>query len=208
MILWGKDHQARAEALAAAYGEQAMAEASLARSNKGIQPVVCVDATLTVWGHGGATKFSDMLDVEFGVLIQNWKKQNPSLKTVELVTCDAQHNIIPLAGYAMRVAKYVDRDYKDIVIKALPVGQHSDDRSVLWANAVTSTFCYLTAPSQVTFDSANQRVQVLDPICGGNLNEVAAEMAKERTSFPPNNFTVSGGNLGSLRASLAVIKTA
>ena len=209
MILWGNEHQARGEALAAICGEQSKAVSQLAQSNRGIEPLNSTDATLTVWGHGDAEKFSEMLDVQFGLLIKAWKKQNSSLKIVELVTCDAQHNTKPLAGYATRVAKFVECDYKDITIKSLPVGQSSDDRSILWANANTSTFCYLTGPSQSTFDYANQRLQALErtPTCNYDLGKVAAEMAKERELSAPKNFTVNGGSLKMLRASLNVIKT-
>lgn len=206
MILWGAEHKSKAEALASAYGEQSAAVASLARSNEGIQPLASADATLTVWGHGDATLFSEMLDVEFGVLIKNWKLRNSNLKTVELVTCDAQHNSVPLAGYATRVAKFVQDTYKDIAIKALPIGQHKDDRSILWANAGTGTFCYITAPSQQTFDHANQRLLALDALNGHDLALVAGTMAKERTLSSPNNFTVNGGSLNVLRDTLSTIK--
>lgn len=207
MILWGSEHKERAEALAAAYGEQSAAVANLARSNEGIVPLASTDETLTVWGHGNATHFSEMLDVEFGVLVKAWKKKNPKLKTVELVTCDAQHNVYPLAGFAKRVMQYVKASYSDITFKALPVGQHTDDRSILWASSGTSTFCYITAPSDVTFDHANLRLQLLAPGCDNKLGQVATAMAKERTLSSPNNFTVNGGDLNVLRASLATVKT-
>lgn len=207
MILYGNEHKDRAEALAAVVNEEVKAVASLARSSDGIVPVTSGDATLTVWGHGDATHFSEMLDVEFGVLIKAWKKKNPSLKSVELVTCDAQHQMVPLAGYAKRVAKFVEESYKDITIKALPIGQHPDDQSILWASAGTRTFCYITAPSQETFDHANQRLQTLGPTYNYNLVEVGNAMAKERELATPNNFTVNYGNFDLLRASLNVIKS-
>ncbi len=207
MILYGNDHKDRAEALAVVLHEESKAVASLARSSDGIVPIVSGDAILTVWGHSGdATKFAEMLDVEFGVLIQAWKKKNPSLKSVELITCDAQHNMVPLAGYAKRVAKFVEEKYKDIAIKALPVGQHPDDQSILWANAGTRTYCYITAPSQATFDHANQRLQTLDPTYHHDLSEVGDAMAKERGSSTPNNFTVNFGSFNNLRATLNVVK--
>jgi hypothetical protein len=204
MILWGKEHQARAEALAIEYNEKAMAEARLARSNSGIQPVTCADLTLSIWGHGNEIMLAGMLDVELGVLIQNWKRKNPSLKTVELITCNAQHNSQPLSGYAKRVAKFVERNYKDITIKALPAGQFTDDYSILWANANTKTFCYITAPSKETFDFANKRLQALEPVCHNDLVKAGQQMAKERGT-PPHNYTVNYGCLNVLRASLATV---
>ncbi|MDJ0716832.1 MAG: hypothetical protein QNJ54_21895 [Prochloraceae cyanobacterium] len=208
MILWGKEHQARAQALAEICGEQSMALANLPQTKEGIQPLKSKDATLTVWGHGNANKFCEMYDSEFGVIIKAWKKQNQSLKTVELVTCDAQHNIKSyLAGYASRVAKFVQQDYKDVTIKALPVGQHSEDKSILWASADTSTFCYLTAPSEETFNNAKNLFEKLRGNYSDDFSLVAQAMLTQRKSSPPNNFTVNGGLLESLRGCLAVIKT-
>jgi hypothetical protein len=207
MILWGNEHKDRAEALAAVCREQASAVANLPRSNQGIEPLTSGDATLSVWGHGDAEHFSEMIDVEFGALICAWKKKNASLKTVELITCDAQHNTVPLSGYAKRVAKFVQRTYSDITIKALPVGIHTDDRSILWASAGTATFCYLTGPDQTTFDHANRRLQELAPTNANDLTKVGTAMAKERTLSSPNNFTVSYGAFSGLRASLATVKT-
>jgi len=205
MILWGDQHKDRGVALAAAYHEQSSAVASLPRGSDGISPLASADATLTVWGHGDATTFSEMLEVEFGVLLRSWKKKNPALKTVEIVTCDARHNSDHLSGYAARVAQFVHEVYKDVVVKALPVGQHRDDRSILWANAGTTTFCYITAPSEATFNHANQVLQGLDPTCGHDLGKVAQEMAKTR-GRPPNDFTVMGGNLNILRNYLGVVR--
>lgn len=205
MILWGQEHKDRAQALAAACHENAADIGSLPRSKDGIAPLACADATLSIWGHGDATHFSEMLDVECGLLISNWKKKNVNLTTVELITCDAQHNVTPLAGYARRVQAFVNDQKAFVKIKALPAGQYADDRSILWANAGTATFCYLTAPSQAAFDRANQRLQALEATKGHDLALTAAELVKERTSTPPGNFTVNGGTFNVLRASLVGI---
>lgn len=207
MILWGSEHEGRAKALATAVHEQAADLDSLPRGSGGIQAIKNGDATLTIWGHGDETTLAELMDVELGALIQAWRALNPSLKTVELVTCNAQHNQNPLAGYATRVAKFVERKYKDIAVKALPKGQHPDDFSILWASERTATFCYLTAPSQATFDHANQRLGQLAGTQGSNLANTAASLAKERTLAAPNNFTVVGAGLDKLRPTLSVIKT-
>ncbi|WP_256079638.1 hypothetical protein [Massilia sp. YIM B04103] len=208
MILWGKEHRARGEALAAACGETAREAASLEYLSDGIQPVRCSDSTLSIWGHGDAISLAEMLDVELGKLIHSWRKLNPELHTVELVTCDAQHNQQPLAGYARRVASFVEREYQDVTIKALPRGQHSDDYSVLWAsNATRVTFCYITAPSKATLAHASARMKALAPGKQYDLSLVAAEMAKERTLVEPTNFSVlAGADLSSLRNMLGVVR--
>lgn len=92
MILWGKDHDARAQALAHACGEQAQAPATLGRGPRGMTPVTCSGAILTVWGHGAADSCAEMSQLDFGLLIHNWKKLKGTLKQVEIITCDARHN--------------------------------------------------------------------------------------------------------------------
>lgn len=210
MILWGNEHKARGEALAAACGENAFEVANLARSNEGIQPVRCGDGTLTIWGHGNETSLAEMLDVELGALIHAWRAMNPALRTVELVTCNAQHNQEPLAGYARRVAAFVERKYKDVTIKALPRGQHADDHSILWAtNGNPVTFCYITAPSARTLTYASDLMKSLERAKNYDLALVAAEMAKARRLVEPNNYSVlAGPDLSMLRAMLGVVRPA
>lgn len=205
MIIWGKDHEKRAVALAKAYGEGAMDLATLKQESEELSAVSCADATLTVWGHGNAATFCKMSNAEFGQFIKNWKELNPGLKCVEIVTCDARHNDDPFAGYAASVTRFVHESYKDIVIKALPLGQHRNDCSILWANATTATFCYITAPSKATLLHANQRLKELDSGHDGDLNKVAQEMAKER-SHAPNDFSVNAGYFKHLRHCLVAIK--
>lgn len=207
MIFWGKEHEARARALATACNETAADIAGLPVSNEGVQVPVCADATLTIWGHGTATTLAELLDVQMGLLIQSWRARNSALKTVELVTCDAQHNQNPLAGYATRVAKFVNRKYSDVVVKALPKGQNTDDYSILWASPNPPAFCYITAPSQTTFDRANQLFKTLESQKNYDLGAVSTDMAKARTLAEPNNFTVMSSTLGHLRPMLVSIKT-
>lgn len=205
MILWGNEHQARAQALAAAYHENAAALSGLSVSNEGVQAPTSADATLSIWGHGGAERFAELLDVECARLICNWKAKNPQLATVELITCDAQHHLVPLAGFAKRVAAFIADKKLAVTIKALPVGQHSDDRSVLAANAGTATFCYITAPSQTTFDHALQRFMTIEGANGHDCSLAAQTLSTERTLGEPNNFTVMGGPFRNLRAFLVTV---
>lgn len=207
MILWGKEHRARAQALAKAVGESAYDLDQLPRSSEGIGALSCTDATLTIWGHGGPESFCDLIDIECAVLIKNWKKANSELKTVEFVTCDAQHNIQPMVGYARRVAAAVQDTYSDIVCKAMPIGPSSDDRSILCAATGTDSYCYITAPSETTFNNARLILENLftDATYQFNLGLVASEMAKRRTLSEPNNFTVLAGRFVDLRSVLATV---
>jgi hypothetical protein len=208
MILWGHEHQERAQSFATTYHESSAALSGLSRGSHGIEPITCGDSTLSIWGHGGPERFAEMLDVECGLLINNWKSRNPGLKTVELITCDAQHHLIPLAGFARRVLAFTTDKQANIEIKAMPFGRHADDRSILWASAGTSTFCYITAHSQETFDHANQRLQTLAATKGNNLAVTAADLAQERTLVPPNNYTINGGAFNVLRATLSTVHSA
>lgn len=207
MILWGREHQARAQALANAVGESAYDLELLAQSNDGIGALSCSDKTLTIWGHGGPEDFCGLIDIECVVLIKNWKKANSALKTVELVTCDAQHAARPTVGYGRRVAAAVQDTYRDIVVKAMPVGQSSDDQSILFAAASTATYCYITARSDVTMTNAVKTHDNLygDLQYGEDERQVADAMVKLRGALEPNNFTVLAGRLVELRSALATV---
>jgi hypothetical protein len=208
MILYGdQDHQQRATNLGAAYNEKVSALQNLSQSSNGIEALVCSDATLTVWGHGSDTKFSTLVTTEFCKLVENWKKKNNQLTTVEIVTCDARHHNDALFSYATSVAKYMAANKIAVAVKALPIGQYANDVSILWANTTTNTFCYITAPSAATLAQANARLTYWEDVTrkNYNLNLVAAEMAKERTLAAPNNFAVVGGNFNNLRSYLGVV---
>ena len=97
MIIWGNEHQARAQVLGAAVHEGDRAIASLSRGSDGIAALASTDKTLSIWGHGAPTTLAELTDVECGMLIVNWKNKNPQLSTVEFITCDAQHNAAPSA---------------------------------------------------------------------------------------------------------------
>lgn len=206
MILWGEEHERRATSLANAYGETAKSLALLGNGPEGTAAVRCADKTLTVWGHGDANTFAELSNGEFGQLIRNWKKLNTQLKTVEIITCDARHNDDPFSGYASSVAKFVrDTCGEEVVVKALPVGQHKTDCSILWANVGTASFCYITAPSDEALEYANQRLKTLSPGNSRDLNKTAQDMAKEeRPAF--HNYTVNGGYFKTLRDYLGIVK--
>ncbi len=206
MILWGKEHQDRAEALAKTNKERAIDIHSLQKepAGKGIQSIRCPDSTLTIWGHGDAKTFCELSNAEFGVLLKNWKKLNPELKIVEIVTCNARHNADPFSSYAVTVAKFVRETYPDVAIRALPIGQNRNDHSILYANAVTGTFCYITAGSQEAFDEAIRLFEDADRKNNGNCNVAGQEIVKFRgTTHPP--FTINSGKFEDLRASLVNI---
>jgi hypothetical protein len=207
MIIWGNEHQARAQVLGTAVHEGDRAIASLSRGSDGIAALASTDKTLSIWGHGAPTTLAELVDVECGMLIVNWKNKNPQLSTVEFITCDAQHNAAPLMGYARRVSLFVKDRLKNtsLSFKALPVGQHPDDSSILWANTGTSTFCYITSPSKPTFDHANSLLSGLSAANNNNLSLVGSAMSKSRGLAQPNDFSVIYGGFNELRACLATV---
>ena len=200
MIMYGKDHFDRANTLATTVGEKAAGSSVL--SDQRFIPKT-PDWTLTVWGHGGPDTFCEMANISFCEGIKAWKKMNPTLKTVEIITCDARHNAYDyLSSYAKSVAKYVKLNGIDVAIKALPAGQATTGESVLWASANTSSFCHIDSLDSNGYNWANQRLQTLLPQFQDDCNQASQELAKEAKN---HRFSVIGGYFGSLRGILGVV---
>jgi hypothetical protein len=195
-VLWGNEHEARAKALATAYGEKSSAVPADRKA------IVSADKTLTIWGHGGQTSFSEMTDAQAFELIKNWKAKNSGLETVEFVTCDARHaQNRDLDAFAARVKALMAADSvtRGVKLKGLPIGQHPDDVSILWANGGSATFLYITAPDQKTFDAANAIVKADTT---GDLATLGNNMAKDSK----RKYTVNYGAIKILRASLGEVR--
>src|SRR5262249_44960787 len=82
VVVWGPEHDDRAKALAKDLKEDVLKLRSTPA------PMRSTDTTLTVWGHSSQSKFCGMSAKEFTQLLLEWKKKNPQLKTIELITCD------------------------------------------------------------------------------------------------------------------------
>ena len=74
--------------------------------------------------------------------------------------------------------------------------------SILWANAGTGTFVYITAPDQTSFDAANNIVKTREGEFANDLSLLANEMAKDAK----RKFTLNYGAVRILRASLVEIR--
>jgi hypothetical protein len=186
-VLWGADHQARAEALGKALHEEA-------KSLPLAAPPASNDATLTIWGHGDANSLAGMSDAQLVQLIVAWKTKNEALKTVEIVTCDARHNQDPagLDGYAKRVATLLKDNKINVTVKALPQGQNSTDWSILWANSGSGTFCYITSPNQNSI--VGTKMFFTDPRTNLNLNTACQSQVKQSAGY-----SILSGNFANLR---------
>jgi hypothetical protein len=203
MIIYGKDHYDRARALGKAVGnEHVMA----VPTDKRFIPNNAKDPILTAWGHGGPDTFCDMVNLEFCILLNEWKKRNPALSTVEIVTCDARHAAQDyLSSYAVSIAKYMEANTIGLEIKALPQGPYKTGKSALGASDNTSSYCYISSPDDGTFDALlNRLVFEILPACDDDFQRAADILAKERGN---RLFTLNSGYFSSLRATLVKIRS-
>jgi hypothetical protein len=199
-VLWGGEHEGRAKELAKVYHETAAAHS--------LTPVKSADKTLTIWGHGGQTEFANMTSDQMIKLVIDWKKMNPSLTTVEIVTCDARHaQDATAASFAGRVAAGVHAKYPTLLVKGLPIGQHADDESVLFADSHGSNagFCYLTGSKKAVFKEVHDRIMAdHEPDASLVCNKIASGRAKEGPKAA--QYTVTFGQLQNLRTSLVAVR--
>jgi len=173
--------------------------------------VKSADATLTIWGHGGQAKFADLTSDQLVAYIKAWKKMNPTLKTVEIVTCDARHaQDDTYESFAKRVVTGLEGT--GIVVKGLPVGMTGDSYSILWADNKNG-FCYITATTKARFDEVNPRFQALyrteataTPTV--TASEVCNKMASGKAKEGPagQQYSLIYSQLKTLRANLVVVR--
>ena len=202
MIIYGKDHYDRARTLARALNEknnpmQVTANFDIRFIPKLNHPV------LTAWGHGGPDEFCEMSNLEFCVLLYEWKKANPQLQTVEIITCDARHVERDfLTAFAESVAKYAKEKAVAVEVKALPRGPYKTGQSIFFASANTGTYCYLSGPDDQTVTGAQHRLFQLLPQCNENFQEAADMLSKESGN---RVFSLNSGYFSGLRSSLVKV---
>lgn len=192
------DHEARITSLAQAYGEPVTALNIPVDSKVKISSS---DQLLTVWGHGGQERFATLTEQAFVKTILAWKeKVQPRLTTVEIITCDAQHAQDGLLNsFGKRVANILKKAGANITVKALPLGQSNTSVSILWANARTNTFLYITAPDDTVLGQANTLVQ-------GDTTGDLAQLGNTMSKNTSRRYTLNFGALKNLRSSLVTVK--
>lgn len=134
--------------------------------------------TLVLWGHGSHLYFCDMPAVRVVEVITNWKRLNPHLEFVEILTCDARHYTDlgrktkvdprlttltsrlthPLSKINMSMAKQIKRGLqsgfhsitRSIKVRALPVSLNGsfNSFSILKYESIDNSFAYISAPGQ------------------------------------------------------------
>jgi hypothetical protein len=145
LVIWGEDdHQVRAKALASTY-------ATTAQSIKTKPSKVGNLDSLVFWGHGDPSAFCSLNSTAFVDLVAEWKKQNPSLKTIEMLTCNARHKQFGYPdSYTEQVVMKLSKKHKDIKFKALPVAVtpsgNTADFSILKWHPGSATWAYVGAP--------------------------------------------------------------
>lgn len=204
-VLYAQDHTDRGVALAGAIpGGQGSLVTTPPVTRQGLH-------TLTIWGHGDIVRLCGMVAEDIVTLVRGWKKLNPDLKTVEIVTCNTRHAPAGHDPYSRSVVRGLRSGFRsktrDIVVKALPtnVGGSVNAFSILLAHAPNRSWCYVTAPGpddSKMFEGAN--------LVKGEANELGYDLAQAGDTIARRHtdrrFTLNYGYFNTLRAQLGVVR--
>ena len=166
--------------------------------------------TLVFWGHGTFVSLCDLQSAAMVTLIRDWKRLNPSLKTVEIITCNSRHSPTGYDAYAAQIKAGLRtgfmRNTRNIVVKALPVnvGGSLNSHSILLADWESSTWCYITAPgpTDAIMNVGRNTIMAEADNFGDNLADMADKVARE---VKDRQFTLNYGYFNTLRAQLGVV---
>jgi hypothetical protein len=116
LVIWGNDdHEVRARALATSYSTTAQSIESGPAKEDGLD-------TLVFWGHGNVTHFCDRTPDEFLDLVASWKKLNPKLTALEVLTCNARHKEGGHTdSYTDQLLSKITKKHKPLQFRALPI---------------------------------------------------------------------------------------
>ena len=149
-VIWGEDdHEVRAKSMAAAYSTTAASVKDKPKTIAGLDKLV-------FWGHGDTSKFCSLKPVDFVALEGEWRKKNPGLTTVEMLTCNARHKQTNTDSYTDQVVMALSRKpakaADKVKFRALPVAStHSGktcDWSILKWHPRSATWAYVAAPTR------------------------------------------------------------
>jgi len=147
--IWGEDdHKTRAQKLAPMYETTAASVKDKPKTIAGLDRLV-------FWGHGDTSHFCTLTPDQFVAYVQEWRKKNPGLQTVEMLTCNARHRQTNTDSYTDRVVTLLSRkQYKTadkVKFRALPVcvtkNGRTCDYSILKWHPASATWAYVAAPS-------------------------------------------------------------
>jgi hypothetical protein len=216
-IFYGDDgHKARCAALAAATPGSSVVSASGPAFDKKVLKI----HTLTFWGHGDASKFCGMTATDFINKVKEWMKWNPTIKTLEIITCNSRHGTIDSRKLADgTIEQSWGKSYTDqvksglkklgLTVKALPMGMGSGGAnrwSILKFSPTTGTCLYITADGAKDTDAMWPGVTKVEqaPLFQTTKNFVTAGAAvKARDTM--RKYTIDYGTIGSLRNALITL---
>ena len=176
--------------------------------------------TLAFWGHGDSSKFCGLTAEDFTKKVMEWIKWNPTIKTVEIITCNSRHGTLdskPTGGGEIErswVESYTDQvkpklHKMGLTVKALPMGIGSAGAhrwSILRFSPTSNTWLYITADGARDTDAMWPGVHAVeqDPLFQASKNFVTAGHAVKARETR-RKFTIDFGTIGQLRSSLIVL---
>jgi hypothetical protein len=171
--------------------------------------------TLVFWGHGDAYRLCNKTPNDMVKTISAWKKLNPQLNTVELITCNARHFTGPNDSYANQLKKGLRSGFRsstrNITVKALPVTVSGSQNafSILLAEPNTKSWCYVTGPGtddKIMFQGANLINYIeIDGKSVSFKGDIAQRADKVVRENPTRKWTMNYGYFNTLRHNLVAI---
>ncbi len=149
-VIWGEDdHMVRAKSLATAYGTTAASVKDKPKTIGGLDKLV-------FWGHGDTSHFCTLTPAAFVDLVGEWRKKNPGLTTVEMLTCNARHKQTNTDSYTDQVVTALSRKQAKMADKvkfrALPVASTASGKTCDWSilkwHPGSATWAYVAAPTR------------------------------------------------------------
>lgn len=208
-LLYTADHANRATALAAANpgSRHGLIDTTKPAAIQGLD-------TLSFWGHGDQWKLCNKTPDELVRLIGQWKALNATLKTVELITCNARH-CVGGDAYANRVKNGLHgflSSTRDITVKALPttVSGKLNAFSILLAETNTKSWVYVTAPGAddkllMQAQSLIQYERTQDGRLVSFRGDIAQRADKTVRDNPQRQWTMNYGYFNTLRSCLGKV---
>jgi hypothetical protein len=169
--------------------------------------------TLAFWGHGDSQRLCGKTVEEIRTTIAAWKRLNPGIQTVEILTCNARHCTSgdPFAT-RLKSSFGILSGTRGLKVRALPttVTGKTNAWSILLAEPIHNSWVYITAPG--TNDKelmvANSLIQFEKNATGGLVcfrGDMATRANKVVTEHPTRTWTMNYGYMNTLRAHLVAV---
>jgi len=169
--------------------------------------------TLAFWGHGDSYRLCGKTPRELHELIKDWKKLNPGLNTVELITCNARHSTVG-DPYANQLKSGIGfrSSLRGMKIKALPttVTGRRNAWSILLAETSFNSWVYITAPGMddSLLMQAKTLIDFTTTPSGGSVSfrgDIAVRANEVVRDHPNRQWTMNYGYFNTLRNHLGTV---